>query len=82
MIIQCCICKQSIGVKEPYEDTSVSHTYCHYCILEKIREEIKRLDKSSLDFETKWNKLKILATETLRETKDDLLYMIKKEETK
>ena len=51
MRVQCCVCKKFLPEKPPYEDDSISHTYCDKCFeaemskMRKVREELKLKSK-------------------------------------
>lgn len=45
MTIQCVVCRDVIGTKEPFKDFSVTHTYCVTCYetaIEELRERYGR----------------------------------------
>lgn len=47
MIRKCCSCNRSLGEKEPYDDRSVTHTWCNDCwAIEMARATIRKAAKA------------------------------------
>lgn len=49
MLIRCCQCKDFIGEKEPFNDLSVTDTYCKNC----FEKEMKKIDTFKKELERK-----------------------------
>ena len=63
MFVRCCRCRIMVKEKEPYNDPSVSDTYCPLCLeeekktIETLRQQIQEEHKTDLLMYETWKKL-------------------------
>ena len=49
MLVRCCVCKDFLREKEPFDDLTVTDTYCEGC----FKKEMKKIDVFREELERK-----------------------------